>query len=461
MPLQRQALSEELLWLALFAAAVGVALVAGAEPTIAIAVGLTAYLLWHLVQAVRLLLFVQRNSGLKVPWIWGVWRDAFDRVRWMQRREQKRKRRQRRFFARFRKMVAAMPDGVIILGSSGEVSWVNPQARLYFGLGDGALEGRRLVDLVDEPLLLDYLEAGDFERVLELEAPGDPAVMLSISVSRFKKGRQRFLLVARDITRQHYLHQSQRDFSLNVSHELRTPLTVVRGYLETLCDSESPESPRRKPLLRMLQQAERMQDVIQDLLMLSRLESRSEAVGRKPVVVADLLDEVAHEAERLAKESKHVLAFAGDPTLLFLGDESLLRCAFSNLIFNAIRHTPMRTRVDVTWGSDGDYAFLEVRDNGTGIPTRHLPRLTERFYRVDAGRSRDAGGTGLGLAIVSQILDTHDASLLIRSEEGRGARFSCRFPRQRWSRLPVESGDLKGAMLPLRSSAAPGAKLPV
>ncbi len=456
MLLQRQALSEELLWLALFAAAVGAALIGGTEPTIAIAVGLTVYLLWHLVQAVRLLLFLQRDSGLKVPWIWGVWRDAFDRVRWMQRREQKRKRRQRRFFARFRKMVAVMPDGVIILGSSGEISWVNPQARSCFGLGDGALEGRKLVDLVDEPVLLDYLGAGDFERVLELEAPGDPAAMLSISVSRFKKGRQRFLLVARDITRQHYLHQSQRDFSLNVSHELRTPLTVIRGYLETLCDNESPESPHRNPLLRMLQQAERMQEVIQDLLMLSRMESRSEDVGRKPVAVADLVEEVAHEAERLAQESKHVLAFAGDRGLLFLGDESLLRCAFSNLIFNAIRHTPMRTHVDVTWGIDGDHAFLEVRDNGAGIPARHLPRLTERFYRVDASRSRDAGGTGLGLAIVTQILETHDASLLISSKEGRGATFSCRFPRQRWSRLPVESGHVKATGLP-----QPGSKLPV
>ena len=461
MPFQRKALSEELLWLAPFAAAVGVALISGVEPTIAIAVGLIAYLLGHLVQAVRLLLFLQRDSGLKVPWIWGVWRDAFDRVRWMQRREQKRKRRQRRFFARFRKMVAVMPDGVIILGSSGEICWVNPQARLYFGLGDGALEGRRLVDLVDEPILSEYLGAGDLERVLELEAPGDPKVVLSISVSRFKKGRQRFLLVARDITRQYYLRQSQRDFSLNVSHELRTPLTVILGYLETLCDSESPESPRRKPLLRMQQQAERMQEVIQDLLMLSRLQSRSEAVGRKPVAVADLVEEVAHEAGRLAQESRHELAFAGDPGLLFLGNESLLRCAFSNLIFNAIRHTPMRTRVDVTWGSDGDHAFLEVRDNGVGIPTRHLPRLTERFYRVDAGRSRDAGGTGLGLAIVSQILETHDASLLISSEEGRGATFTCRFPRQRWSRQAVESGEGEGAVSPSPKSAAAGSKLPV
>jgi two-component system phosphate regulon sensor histidine kinase PhoR len=461
MPLQRQALSEELLWLVPFAAAVGVALMSGVEPMIAIAVGLIAYLFGHLVQALRLLLVLQRNSGLKVPWIWGVWRDAFDRVRWMQRREQKRKRRQRRFFARFRKMVAVMPDGVIILGSSGEVSWVNPQARLYFGLGDGGLEDRRLVDLVDEPVLWEYLEAGDFERGLELEAPGDPAVMLSISVSRYKKGRQRFLLVAREITREYYLRQSQHDFSLNVSHELRTPLTVIRGYLETLCDSESPESPRRKPLLRMQQQAERMQDVIQDLLMLSRLESRSESIGREPVAVADLLEEIAHEAGRLAQDSQHVLTFAGDPTLSFLGNQSLLRCAFSNLIFNAIRHTPMRTHVDVSWGSDGDHAFFEVRDNGAGIPARHLPRLTERFYRVDSGRSRDAGGTGLGLAIVSQILEIHDASLLVSSEEGHGARFTCRFPRQRWSRLPVESGEGEGAVSASPKSAAPGAKLPV
>lgn len=461
MPLRRKALSQELLWLALFAAAVGAALIGGAEPATAVVGGLAAYLSWHLVQAVRLLLFLQDNSGPKIRWIWGVWREAFDSVRSMQRREEKRKRRQRRFFARFRKMVAAMPNGVIILGSGGEISWLNPQARMCFGLGEGALEDRKLVDLVDEPILLDYLEAGDFDRALELEAPGDPAMILSISVSRFKKGRQRFLLEARDITRQHYLHQSQRDFSLNVSHELRTPLTVIRGYLETLCDTEPAQSTRRIPLLRMMQQTQRMQDVIQDLLMLSRLESRAETVGRIPLAVRELLEGIAQEAEELAQASQHVLALSGDPGLVFLGNASLLRSAFSNLIFNAIRHTPMRTRVDVTWGTDGDYAVLEVRDNGAGIPARHLPRLTERFYRVDASRSRDAGGTGLGLAIVKQILDIHDASLLISSEEGRGATFACRFPRQRWSRLPVEPGEGEGAALPSPTAAEPGAKLPV
>lgn len=436
MLLQRQAVREEFLWLALFAAAVGLSLVGGAGPGIAVAVGLAAYALWHLLQAARLLLFLQRDSGLNVRWVWGVWRDAFDKVRWMQRRERKLKRRQRRFFSRFRKVVAAMPDGVIILGSSGEVSWLNPQARLYFGLDDIALDDRKLVEVVDDPILLDYIEAGDFGRVLELEAPGDPAVMLSISVTRFKKRRQRYLLVARDITRQHYLHQSQHDFSLNVSHELRTPLTVVHGYLEALCDAETPQSPRWTPLLRMMQQTRRMQGVIEDLLMLSRLESRSEEVPRQPVAVFDLLEDIVHEAERLTQESQHVLELTGDPGLVLLGDESLLRSAFSNLIFNAIRHTPLRTRISVTWGRDGSHADLQVRDNGAGIPARHLPRLTERFYRVDAGRSRDAGGTGLGLAIVRQILDVHDASLLISSEEGRGATFTCRFPRQRWSQVP-------------------------
>ena len=460
MLLQRKSVREECLWLALFAAAVGIALVAGNDPGIAVAGGLASYALWHLLQAARLLRFLQADSGLKARWVWGVWRDAFDKVRWMQRRERKRKRRQRRFFSRFRKVVAAMPDGVIILGSSGEVSWLNPQARMYFGLDDVELDDRKLVELVDEPILLDYLEAGDFRRVLELEAPGDPTVMLSISVSRFKKRRQRFLLVARDITRQHHLHQSQRDFSLNVSHELRTPLTVIHGYLETLCDAETPQSPRRNPLLRMMQQTRRMQVIIEDLLMLSRLEGRSEEVPRKSVAVFDMLEKIVHEAELLAQESQHVLELNGDPGLVLLGDGSLLRSAFSNLIFNAIRHTPLRTRVSVSWGRDGDHADLQVRDNGAGIPARHLPRLTERFYRIDAGRSREAGGTGLGLAIVRQILDVHDASLLISSEEGLGATFTCRFPRQRWNQVPGATSDDGGDPKPVPKASASGSKAP-
>lgn len=442
MLLRPRALKEELLWLATFGALAVVAALLGASAVLAAAGALTGYAVWHLAQAGRLLAFVLRDRAPHDGWTWGVWRDIFEQVQWIKRRERRRKRRQKRFFSRFRKLAAAMPDGVVILGGDGEVTWLNPQAEAYLGLDAGLALRRRLVDQVDHPLLREYIEGGEFQQVLEIEAPGDRTVVLSISVTRFKKGRQRYLLVARDITRQYHLHQSQRDFTLNVSHELRTPLTVLHGYLETLFDMQDEQAPHRLPLLRMMDQTRRMRSVIQDLSMLSQLEDGSQAVQRAPVGVLDMLEEIVEEGRQLARDTRHVFSLAGDPGLVLLGDQSLLRCAFSNLVFNAIRHTPGRTQVGITWARDGGDAVLQVRDNGAGIPARHLPRLTERFYRVDAGRSRDAGGTGLGLAIVRQVMDVHDAKLTISSKEGRGCTFSCRFPAERFEVIgePPEAG---------------------
>ena len=438
MLLSRRALRQEVVWLVLFAVLVIGAIAVGVDAAPALAAGLVGYAAWHLVQALRLLSFLARGSGRDPgePQAWGVWHDVFDRVACLMRRDRRRKRRQKRFFSRFRTIASAMPDGVVILGSAGEVSWLNRQAEVYFGIGDGPAVGRRLLDLADHPVLRDYLEAADFSRALEIEAPGDRALVLAISVTRFKKGRQRFLLVARDITQLYHLNRSRRDFALNVSHELRTPLTVLHGYLETLFDASDEQASYRLPLLRMMDQTRRMQGVIQDLSMLSQLEDGSETVRHEPVAVLDMLETIVAEGRELARETQHVLDLRGDPGLLLLGDESLLRCAFSNLVFNAIRHTPGRTRISITWGMNGDCAALQVLDNGAGIPVRHLPRLTERFYRVDAGRSRDAGGSGLGLAIVRQILEIHDARLLIRSEEGRGSRFGCKFPARRSVQVP-------------------------
>ena len=175
--------------------------------------------------------------------------------------------------------------------------------------------------------------------------------------------------------------------------------------------------------------------------MLSKLESGSAEIPPEPVAVLDIVEEIAQEAVQLGNESQHAIDVHGEGGLLLLGNESLLRSAFTNLIFNVLRHTPQRTQVKITWRRQGDDADLEVRDNGEGIPARHIPRLTERFYRVDAGRSREAGGTGLGLTIVRQILDVHDARLLIGSEAGRGATFTCRFPPERWTQASMVPDD--------------------
>jgi len=429
-PQGRQALWQELLGLMLVAAGVLVAAALGTDPVLAFAIGLGGYAVWHLLQAVRLLGYVRTGREPAAGRVWGLWREVVSQLQRFRKREHRRKRRQRKALTRIRKMAEAMPDGILTLSSGGEVSWLNRQAEAFFGLDGTSVLGDRLVELVDHPMLRDYLKAGQFQRGLEIEAPGDSTMMLSINVTRFKKGRERYLLVARDITRQYLLNRTQRDFTLNVSHELKTPLTVLRGYLETMADSEDERSPKRLPLLRMHDQVSRMQGVILDLLTLSRLEVGAEELKNDRVEVFAVLEGLVNEARTPAENSHHVLRLSGDPDVQVRGDASLLRCAFSNLISNAIRHTPSRTRVEIVWAGKGDQAELLVRDNGAGIPVRHLPRLTERFYRVDAGRSRDAGGTGLGLAIVRQILDMHGAHLSINSEEGRGSTFSCRFPAQ-------------------------------
>ena len=428
MRLRRKAFKQELLGVALLALGSVTAVVLGSEPVLTIAVGLSVYAIWHLMQAMRLLAYLLRGRRAQSRWVWGLWREAFDQLHRLRQRENKRKRRQQRVLSRIRKMAEAMPDAVITLGSDGEISWFNRRAEVFFGLGGAMALGQKLLDLIEHPTLRDYLKAGHFRRGLEVEAPGDPTMTLAISVTRFKKRRERYLLVARDITRQYHLNRTQRDFTLNVSHELRTPLTVLRGYLETMADGEEQQSPKRLPLLRMQEQVNRMQGVIRDLFTLSRLEYGVEAIKRDPVAVLDMLEDVVGDVREMARKTHHRLKLSGDPNLLIQGDESLLRCAFSNLVSNAIRHTPGRTQVDVSWTRAGDLAEFVVRDNGTGIPARHLPRLTERFYRVDAGRSREAGGTGLGLAIVRQILDMHEARLTVSSEEGRGSTFSCQFP---------------------------------
>ncbi|HRW65830.1 MAG TPA: ATP-binding protein, partial [Candidatus Competibacter sp.] len=221
----------------------------------------------------------------------------------------------------------------------------------------------------------------------------------------------------------------RRDFVANVSHELRTPLTVISGYLETLLDSESPAlTAWRQPLSGMQQQSRRMLHIVEDLLMLARLETQRERSPRKPVAVPTLLADIAGDAIALSGEQGHQIKVDADSALWLLGCEKELRSAFSNLAFNAVRHTPAGGRIEIRWFTDASGLHLVVADNGEGIAPQHLPRLTERFYRVNRDRSRGSGGTGLGLSIVKHVLHNHGGQLRITSELGVGSVFTCDFP---------------------------------
>ncbi len=427
----------EFAWLAatvLLAAALG-ALFGNAWLYLALA--LTVYLAWHLRHLARLALLLRAKRKVQPPYPRGPWGVVCNEVRRLQTGSRKRKRRLAQFLTRFREAVTAMPDAAVILGKTGNIEWANPAAEKLLGIAWPLRSRRYLLRIVDHPVLEEYLTKGDFRRPLEIPSPVNPAAVLSLRITAFGKKRQR-LLMARDITRIYHLDQARRDFVSNVSHELRTPLTVISGFLESLSDSrdDCPEWSRSLEL--MQEQAGRMQALIDDLLTLSRLEMAEEQAPEElPVAVHQLLASIVHVAEALSGEAAHVFELEADPTVRLRGNAQELRSIFSNLVFNAVRHTPGRTQIRVSWSAESGGARFSVTDMGEGIPARHIPRLTERFYRVDEGRARKSGGTGLGLAIVKHALNRYDAKLEVISEVGQGSTFSCWFPPERLASLDL------------------------
>ena len=389
---------------------------------------LFAYLAWHLVNFLLLQIWIGRRRSFRLPVSFGIWEAVFDGLQREQLRKRRRGRRLIASLSDYREAAGTLPDALVVLSEDGTVRWFNPAARRLLGLRWPADLGREIVQVVSHPVLEDDLSQGRSSRPLEVPSPANGAWMLSIQVTaRFGDQRQR-LLVARDITPVFRLEQARRDFLASVSHELRTPITVFRGYLEALQEVAADSPHWHKPVADMDQQAHRMQALVDDLLTLSRLELADRPQAEEPVPVPEVLGEIVAEARALSGERKHDLRLFADPGVWLLGEETELHSAFSNLIFNAVRHTPPRSRVEVHWHGDAAGASLTVRDRGPGIAAYHLPRLTERFYRVDAGRSRRSGGSGLGLSIVKQVLERYESELRIASEVGEGTSFSCEFP---------------------------------
>jgi two-component system phosphate regulon sensor histidine kinase PhoR len=328
----------------------------------------------------------------------------------------------------FRDTVDTLPDAVVILDPSGRIDWSNPAAGNLLDIVWPDSQGRLLTTLVPDPVLGDYLARGDFAMPLVITSPANRAKILSVFIAPLKREASRLMVVARDITRQYYLDAAQRDFVANVSHELRTPLTVISGLAEQLnMDEPDPATlPRSTGLI--LQQARRMSELVSDLLTLSRLEGQQESAPDEPVPIAELLMTIIEEARTMSGAAQHVLRLDIHSPNGLRGNAKELRTAFSNLVTNAIRHTPNQAEVSVRWQVDPAGAHFSVTDTGEGIAARHIPRLTERLYRVDASHSRDTGGTGLGLAIVKHVLERHEAQLEIISTVGGGSTFTCHFP---------------------------------
>ena len=361
----------------------------------------------------------------------GAWGEVFNLLHRHRRATLKRRRELARLMVRSRRGAQALPYGVAVLDAQYRLDWCNDTAREHLGLDPARDRGQPIVNVVRAPEFVEYLRAGEFSEALRLKSPGSTRTLLTVQIISF--GDEEHLMLSQDVTGAEMVEAMRRDFVANVSHELRTPLTVLAGFLETIQDLKLDASRVRDYVGLMVPQAERMKRLIDDLLVLSALEHAPPPVaGRVPL--RPLLERVRAEAEALSA-GKHRISLESTDGDDLLGAESELASAFVNLASNAVRYTPAGGEIRIRWRSgagvaDGGAEF-SVEDTGIGIDPEHLPRLTERFYRVDRGRSRETGGTGLGLSIVKHALARHQAALAVESTPGKGSRFSARFPAAR------------------------------
>ena len=379
--------------------------------------------------------------GTPVPEAGGAWGDAFAALHRRARLAAEQHQQLQTALDRFRQAAQALPDGVAILNAQGLIEWLNAPAEAHLGLESARDAGAPILNLVREPEFAAYLgkeadrraaaiSGGALSPPLLLRSQRNPGHTLQLQAVPFGEGRT--LLMIRDVTQIEKLETMRHDFVANVSHELKTPLTVVAGFIETLADAlrEIPPEEAEHYLALAREQTTRMQRLIEDLLTLAALETDAPPVEER-VGMAALLAEVRAEAGVLSG-GRHEIVLENDGPDALLGNAQELRSALSNLVSNAVRYTLEGGRIGVSWKGlpDGGAAF-SVADTGLGIEARHLPRLTERFYRVDRGRSRETGGTGLGLAIVKHVLERHGARLKIESKPGEGSRFTAEFPARR------------------------------
>ena len=393
---------------------------------IAVALALAAVLLRQMYMLQRVLLWLRSDRADRVPDAGGAWGDVIGLIARLFRRKQYHKRRMRQLLRELRNSTAAIPDGVVMLNPAAEILWFNRSAAQLLHLRSPGDAGLRIDSLVRRPEFVNYLRGGDYRS--PVVAPGGGASSeqhLHFQIVPYGAGQ--LLLMVRDVTREVRLEAMRKDFVANASHELRSPLTVISGYLETLSQDEGIDAALRGPLLEMRRQALRMTAIVQDLLELSRLEAADRVAEGEPIDVGELLARLRNDLLVRMPAALEV-RLQVDSGARLRGEPAQLHSAFANLLDNAAKYTPAGGVLTVRWWSDEQGGHLAVTDTGIGIASEHLPRLTERFYRVDAGRSRASGGSGLGLAIVKHVLQRHGASLQIESEEGRGSTFTCHFP---------------------------------
>lgn len=359
----------------------------------------------------------------------GVWQHIFSALYRQSRYQARNQEQLNATLERFRQASSAMPDGMTILGENNVIDWCNVMAESHFDIDGQRDRGLQITHFLRHPQFSEYLKAQSFNDPLVIKPAHKMDLSLSLQLIPFDNTHK--LLISRDVTQVERVDMIRRDFVANVSHELRTPLTVVGGFLETLLDMKNPDAKTARDYQQMmLDQTKRMHRLVEDLLTLSRLESQTNILRNEKINIPSLLN-ILYQDALLVSQSRHQIYLELSSDNWLLGNEDEIRSAFSNLINNAIRYTPEGGEIHLRWLVRANQGIFAVQDNGIGIEAQHIPRLTERFYRVDRSRSRETGGTGLGLAIVKHILTRHQATLDIRSELNKGSRFSAYFPMRR------------------------------
>jgi len=389
--------------------------------------GLAAWLTWYISQMKKLLLWLEKSKKKLPEDTPGMWGYVYYRLLAQDRKSKSRKKKIRRIIKEFSASTRAMPDATVVLNDRFEIQWVNEAAIRMLGLRRNDT-GQLITDLLRQPEFREWIYQNDMQGDYINRSPKDSLVSLMMRAVPY--GNQQYLLVARDITERLRLDQMRQDFIANASHELRTPLSVLQGSMEMLEAKLDNDANLEKPLQWIRKQSERMQSILEDLLTLARLEAyRPERADLQEFNISELIRQISEEARFLSnKNGGHNWTVKLQDSSLILGNIEHFRILISNLIFNAVRYTPSGGSIMVLWERRASSLHFSVIDTGPGIPARDVPRLTERFYRVDVGRSRDTGGTGLGLAIVKHILDIYQSRLEVVSQLGRGSQFGFGLP---------------------------------
>lgn len=397
---------------------------------VAVLICVLAMLAWHLTLLSQLMKWLEGPLDARLPRGRGVWEIAFAGLHRRVRIRLGQHRALSDTLERFMRVFQALPDGVIAFDRHRHIDWINERAEAHFALSAKTDRGQALTNLIRHPDFVSYLEAGNYDEPLIYRGGRVEGLTLLLQVIPY--GDEQSLLVSRDISQIERTERMRRDFIANVSHELKTPLTVVAGFSEMLTEGyEDYDDAEIKHYLGLIyEQTARMQRLIQDLLTLSALESGAPTPIEERVELEPMLRSILADAQALSAGTHEIVLDMATPSILS-GCANELSSAFANLAGNAVRYTPPGGRIEIAWRADETGGAFSVADTGIGIAAEHLPRLTERFYRVDRSRSRETGGTGLGLAIVKHVLTRHHATLEIESEPGKGSRFTARFPADR------------------------------